>query len=381
MTFISFFSKSFLRVERKTFIPFLIIFIKEANVIYFVDKLLNFHSRSNLSLEYWLALQVIFSIVFGFLSDRYCRKKTLVLCLGVTLISLLLLKYDFLLPAILLNGIFGNFTCIARAAYCDINVYHNRMTNIENTFFPQALAWIVFFIDYKIFSTNLFFTVFFLNLIAFLLSLLFFKDFRDKSEKKKEVSFFALVIKFFDFSYIRLIIAMIIWQGLWHMTIAIGAMYMKQIDQGKYLFLVISSVYFLGLAVTKFYKIRPLNGITISILLTFLFFFFNFIVYLLTGSSGDLPYNIFLLLSFFMGISRPLYFVCFAKKAEIHEQGTLYGFLESAISFAFFLAPLFLDLQKPFSPNRFVYFIPLLALCYLLVFRLPKVAKDLKEME
>lgn len=98
----------------------------------------------------WLALQVIFSSLSGYISDKNLRKIVLFITLAFSIVSTSLLYNNFFWLAIIVDGIFCNITPVARAGYCDYNPNKNRTELMTNTFIAQALPWIVICYNYKI---------------------------------------------------------------------------------------------------------------------------------------------------------------------------------------------------------------------------------------
>lgn len=93
-------------------------------------------SSTMVSSSFWLVLslagfQVIFATLQASFSDYYSRRKSLILSVIITLISLILLKFSkiyggsFLIFALALKGIGGNTLPIARAGLADVTLTHN----------------------------------------------------------------------------------------------------------------------------------------------------------------------------------------------------------------------------------------------------------------
>jgi MFS family permease len=167
--------------------PLLAIIVNEAIRIYFfsIINTKNFDVYLEKLLILWLVLQIIFTIVLGKISDRYCRKKVLLITLVASGISIVLLRFDFFIISIIINGIFGSILPIAIAAYCDVHVTRGRTPNILNALLFLPISWIILAINPTLFFDYLFQSALIITSVSAFLVLFFFKDIRDKIEKKK----------------------------------------------------------------------------------------------------------------------------------------------------------------------------------------------------
>ena len=370
---------TFFKNHYKLAIAYLILMVKEAVIIYFFLQMRLVIKEMDLYAAIWLSLQIIFNAVFGIISDRYCRKITLNLTLVMTIVSILLMKKSLFLGAVIINGIFGNTVGIARAAYCDINTYHKKEINIVDTFIPQTIPYIFLFFNLRIFHFDLFYVVLILVMLALILSVFFFKDFRDKKIKEKKSSVSIVLRKYFKINFIRLFFARFLWGVLWHTILYFGARHLQIFDQQKYIFFAIGFSYLLGTLVTKCFKLTPYYTISLCFCFVFLFFVFNWLLFSFTGYPGELSPGLFLVFTFFMGMSMPLIYSYFALNAKMHQLGTIYGFLETATSINAFLGPIVLNVIMPVTNLTFILFVPFLALAFLLSIKLPPV-KQVEEI-
>lgn len=356
--------RPFHHVHLRLIVPFFVIVAVEATNLYFI-MILKEMATSNYLLA-WLGLEVFFSFIIGKISDNYCRKKILILTLGFTVISIFLLRFHLYLLALITNGIFGNISCVARAAFCDINIFHKRVPNIIDTFIVQGLTYVLLIVNFLYFPDYLFNVVFIFGILTFVLSIFFFKDFRDNAQLKKEISLKDFCKKFLGFHYLRIIIGMFIWIIIWNIILFYGELHLKQYNIENYFFFLTGSAFFVGTIIAKIYKVEPNRLIPMVFLLTLFLFFFDYIFYLITGLMEDMTSSMFLRYSMLIGIGVPLIYSYFGEKASIHEQGMVYGFFESVESAASFLGPVGISYVFPITQLKFLYFFPLLALAYLL---------------
>ena len=360
-------SLSFLpKVHLRTIIPYLALMLKECFTVFFLIELRKVGYNIEQLIALWVGLQIIFSVFWGKISDMYCRRKTLNLLLGLSILSIFFLKNNYFLWAVILDGIFGNITCVARAAYCDIHIIHGRIPNIINTFIVQAIPWMLLSYNFTILHRYIFYIVFVLTIMVFILSLIFFKDFRDKNLRKKEKGFKDIITKFSKMTFFRLIVAFFLWNSLWHLILYFGEGHLKELNLHEYFFLITGIAFFTGTIIARIYKFRPERAISLVFLFTFLFFFFDWLLYLLTDFPGDVSSALFLQFTMLFGIGIPLIYSYFGEKATVHEQGTVYGFLESVGSISEFAGPFFLSFVLPLHELRFITFVPFLFVSFLL---------------
>jgi MFS family permease len=325
-------------------IPILCIMGKEAYQLFFF---LNLKSDKENAIAkmiiVWIVLQIIFSIVFGMISDKYCRRKTLNVTLGCSLLSILLLKGNFLWSAIIVDGIFCNIIPIARAAYCDIHTCSGRTPNLVNTFMAQAVPWIVLSFNYAVFHNHLFLIVVSFAVIIFLLSTTFFQDFRDKESKIDGNQLKKIYEKFFKAAYIKIALALLIWNSAWWLLLYYGEVMLDEESLQKYFFLIVGIAFFVGTLIAKIFRFSPKKTIPLIFLFTFLLFFFDWVLAMALNLSSIVTPSLFLQFTIIGGIGLPLIYAFFGERATIHEQGTIYGILESVLSASGFLGPFLLS--------------------------------------
>src|ERR1700722_12078767 len=113
------------------FLPLFFVLLDEAADTYLIhtssEILSENHSVQEKALIYiLLGLQIIFSPLQGGFSDYYLRRKSIIVSLSATLVSVLLLRISdsygivFLVSSIVLKGVLGNTLPIAWAGIADI---------------------------------------------------------------------------------------------------------------------------------------------------------------------------------------------------------------------------------------------------------------------
>jgi hypothetical protein len=110
-------------------------FSSELIRIFLILSIINAPIDNHVIFIVWISLQIVFSVVGGALSDRFSRKYMLAIAAFAKLIAGHLCFHEFFLLSICVDGIFGNYAPIARAAYCDVHVGQGIIPNIVNTFF------------------------------------------------------------------------------------------------------------------------------------------------------------------------------------------------------------------------------------------------------
>jgi hypothetical protein len=326
--------------------PFMALFFiitKEAYKMLFFDRLPAAGILENKLIILWLALQVIFSITFGTISDRFCRKKTLTLTLGASLLSVFLIRNDFFLLAIIIDGIFCNVIPIARAAYCDVHALNNRSPNIINTILVQPISWIIFplFLRYR--PDLSFYTIYALGIFSFIFCLFFFHDLRDKKHRVLH-QLNQIRKKFLKRIFIKMLLAYLVADLGWNIILYLFEENLQHNLLDNYLLLYPGVAFFIGALFSRIYNFNAKQALSLLFVGIFLFTALDTLFTLLTKDSSGLLSNIFLHYTLLGGVIIPMIFVFFGERASLHEQGTIYGVLESFQSLAEILGPSILGL-------------------------------------
>lgn len=126
-------------------------------------------------------LQAIGAIVFGFLSDRFCRRQIALLVQFVALFSsITLLFFPSNIFFIMLSGFFYNPLSIFRASLVDNIPHMSKVQLIAYSFIAQILPFSFFHKLANLHPDFLIKSSACLLILTFLASLLFFRDKRDK---------------------------------------------------------------------------------------------------------------------------------------------------------------------------------------------------------
>lgn len=149
-------------------------------------------SQGPLLLLAWLTLQMIPGFVFGYISDQYYRKMTLIISQALGLIGgIVLAIYGFEIWVLVLIALTFNPMPVARAAFLDNFPQHSTMKLISITLIAQYLPWA--FYDYlaKFHYQTIVFGTLGVLALNIALTVVWFKDAYDKKElmHKKPTNF------------------------------------------------------------------------------------------------------------------------------------------------------------------------------------------------
>ncbi|MCC5832534.1 MAG: MFS transporter [Chlamydiales bacterium] len=354
-----------------SFIPLMCIIADAAISLFFLSHLPTAKTNVELLGSVWVGLQVIFSVVFGIISDKYCRKKTLAFTIICSVIALVALKLNYFWIAIFIDGIFGNIIPVARATYCDIHTLSARVPNIINTFIVLPIPYIVLSISHHIYADHLFTSVLSFSVLSVVLVVFLLKDFRDKDRRK--ANFIILKIKsthFYKLKYLRVVLALLVWNSAWYIILYYNEQTMTELQLEKTFLLIVGLAFFVGTVVGRIYRFRVHLAITVSLLSSFLLLFTDWIAFVVLATPQIIPVSFFLQFTMLGGVGLPYIFSYFGEIAKIHEQGEVFGFLESIVSLAEFIGPFFLVLIKIDGGLNYYYILPFLFVSALLSLRL-----------
>lgn len=354
-----------------SFIPLFCIIADASISMFFLSHLPTAKTNVELLGSVWVGLQVIFSVVFGVISDKYCRKKTLAFTIISSVVALVLLKLNYFWIAILIDGIFGNIIPVARATYCDIHTLSARVPNIINTFIVLPIPYIVLSLSHHVYSDHLFISVLSFSVISVLLVVFLLKDFRDKDHRK--ANFIILKIKgshFYKLKYLRAALALLIWDSAWYIILYYNEQNMSEMQLEKTFLLIVGLAFFVGTIVGRIFRFRVYLAVTVSLLACFLLLFTDGITSVVLDTSQNIPISFFLQFTMLGGVGLPYIFSYFGENAKIHEQGEVYGFLESVLSLAEFIGPFFLLLIPINRGLNYYYILSFLFVSALLSLRL-----------
>ncbi len=273
-------------------------------------------------------VQLFLSPFMGFVSDKFGRRLLIVATLGCLCLSAFFLKaVPSLNLAVWLYGI-GTVTPIARAAYCDVHITNKRVPNIINTFIVQPIPWLIV---YKISFTNWisFSTILSIGLLTIVLVYFYFKDNEDHSKRKTSFEFENIKREYGWGLCLRILIAFSISNCLWNMLQyyfeETGSVHLTagvfSLSQG--------AMFFLGCVIARLLDIEVKKILGLIFVFTAILLSVQSLQWALEGYGSDIVPSIFATFTFFGGIILPSLYAFFGRKADIHEQGVLYGLLES----------------------------------------------------
>lgn len=221
----------------------------------------------------------------------------------------------------------GAITPIARAAYCDVHITNKRVPNIINTFLIQPIPWIFFF---KLTFSDLR-SVIALFLAGFLMIFFtfLFKDKRDKDHRKLSFGFKDIREEYGWILCSRILVAFFLSNSIWNMLQYFFEEKAPHQVTSDYFSIGQGIAFLAGAAIARFIDIdkKKMLGLVFVLIATFV------TIQLIEGETvGDqrlVLRPIFIAFTFFGGIGLPLIYAFFGRKAALHEQGMLYGLLES----------------------------------------------------
>ncbi len=297
-----------------------------------------------------LGLQIVFSPLQAGFSDYYLRRRSIIVALIATLISIFLFKLSilygsyFLLIAIIFKGILGNTLPIAWAGIADITKKKNVRFVLALSICALAVgSWGSLLISPYL-TINLFFRVTLtLIIIAILYAIYPFKDSEDSLKPidlkktsifkllgnecigiyeitKKPLTFFILLAFFFsEVSFYQLLFRVEVFNeelcfSFIPLSIGIG--------------------YSIGTFTLKFIKSKD-RDVSLTGLLTSLFCVLGLaILFYFESKKTIYPTTLFAGYSFGYALFTPAIFSLITPKDKPHLQGKIYGILESTDSLA-----------------------------------------------
>lgn len=360
-----------------SWIPLLVLLVEGMHLIYFLTHFKRHDVAKHVNVEVisavWVGLQVIFATFFGLLSDRFCRKKIVILGLGASLISIILLESGFFWTAVFINGILGNVEPIARAAYCDVQVHHKMEPNILNTFLILPIPYIILSFNYHLFEDYAFVFILTFTTIVLFLWLFLFKDKRDSEIKREALGGLKnLRDKYLTLPCISLLVAFYLTNSGWWILTYFAEGHLAVQELLKYFFLMIGLSFLAGAILGRIYLFKPEKAIPILFLGVVVLLIFDYLFYLIIGN--DIIPSTFMHFTIIGGIALPLIYAYYGNKAGVHEQGTVYGILESVRSLTELSGPVLLSLIALTSLNAVI--IPLSVVSLLLVLLLKKKQRE-----
>jgi len=307
-------------------------------------------------------LSIFFAPLQAGLSDSYCRKKSLIIALLITLISTtfflfwLHFKTVFFLPLyIIFIGIAGNVTPIILSAFKDIiKIFYNFRLIISlwilTFYFGENFPSIFrgYIAKEIILSSSIIFSIISLFLIIFL-----FKDVRDKtllpkiSIKQQAIYIYHNFLKNISFllSILGYFIAII---SLYQITFRSEVLHNLLVKNIPLEFITGT---FLGVIFYIFYTKEDLKafkfGFTLSLISINLLFFLT----CLNIKNNFLLIMLMIIYSFGLCIFISSLYCMLTRARHHHDYGKIYGILESVDSLGYFFAALIIFSLKDINLN------------------------------
>jgi hypothetical protein len=330
------------RLDRRiiwlSLLPLSMIIFGEMFKIFFYAEFQKVQERDSY-IDWWMLLQLVLAPLLGLLSDKFCRKKILLLTLCSLILSAAFLRLAIFLqgPSDISQGLFelslvlyslGAVTPIARAAYCDVHISNQKTPNIINTFLVQPLPWIFF---YK-FTFNTFGS--FIGLILFgvaiaAIALFYFVDQRDRKQRRLSLRFKKIREEYGWGLCSRILIAVFISNSAWNLL----QFYFEENESigiaNQYFSLAPGVAFLGGVIIARLLEIDLKKMIGLVFAFIGIFTLIQFIEGAATGNFNTVLRPIFISFTFFGGIGLPLIYAFFGRNADLHEQGVLYGLLDS----------------------------------------------------
>lgn len=346
-------------------IPLISIITWQASRIFFFFKLKEVPYNVNKILLLWFFLQIIFSVILGMISDKFCRKKVLNITVLGSLISVILLDYKFYFIAVIINGVFGNILPIALASYSDVHVFHNKEANFFDAFIVKSCVIIALAMNYKIYYEYLLPIIIIISLANLFLVTFFFKDFRDKKPQKYVKSVLSLVKKIKTFKFYGGFLIIFFLSTAWFALQFHNESFMQNEEIRMDFFLILGVAMFTGGLIARIFNFDSDDCLFFIVFFVFLTFLFNGFISSMLGDKHIID-DIFLQFSILSGIAFPLFFMSIMKKTTVHQHGTAFGLVDSIIIFSEVTASSFLVFAKE-SEYFYLYILPLSFFAFLLV--------------
>ncbi len=304
----------------------------------------------------------------GALSDIYCRRKGLLISIIGVLFSSLILLVGLLLcedlkkgisifvAGVAIDAIFGNSSTIARAALIDAKFAGDVRKALGFAFMAQGLPWVIVF-GYCWLLSDLYFWMVMLNCLALIICFFYFQDKRDLDLLQEKVLFWPRMKKMFSlFSSSNFT-----WAILAFLISEIGFEYFffhedhhVSLKMSRFVFALLGLGYVSGAFLQNFIDVQAKNlkkvviaGFWISI---FGFAMIPCLIYICCiafEGPQEFLVGVASLLMMAAGFYFPSLYTLFSKGRPVHEQGKLFGFLESIQNLSEVLPPLLVLLWVP----------------------------------
>lgn len=320
-------------------------------------------------------------------SDYYCRKISLVVSLSFSLLSILFAFLStetafspllFLILAFISKGALGNTLPLSWAAIADTQGNNFRFSFALSTS-AMAFGYLIL-IGIKSFFNNSqsIFIIFALLATLIYLSIRFFYDIRDKQFKNQINSHGFVENLFIEINLIinhflkdrrtrKAISAFMLWEISFY-TALISDVDVK-ISDFKYVSLSMLIGYFAGVALLKFfYRYTDYVMIKAGYILSIVSLIPIFIAGPFTG-IGRISVVCYFFYSLAAAFLAPSLFSILSKERRPHEQGKIYGLIDSSDTISFLIASIFVIFYHTYQVNAI--FLPLFSLIVFLLSSIP----------
>ncbi|MCB1106987.1 MAG: MFS transporter [Chlamydiia bacterium] len=332
-----------------------------------------------------LLLQVVAAPIQAALSDLYCRKRSLIVSIVCSLLSLILLllfnlKILYSIPVIIflsfLKGSVGNTIPLSLAAIADTQDKNYRFSfGLSTLAYTLAYLMMIFSVLYLSDALANGIIVIFYIIVLFL-CITCFKDIRDRDFHSSRNSQHTSLIKLVSHElslvvhdlkkpfFQHAIFAFLLWE------ISVYCVLLLYVDFNKIDFRIISITMMVGY-LFGIYLLKKFNDVSDSKMgkmgmflgsLSLIPFYFHFLTQFFKLTTQSFPFLVLAGCYFFhsvgMAILPPTLFAMLAKGARQHEQGRIYGVMESVDTIAFLISSISVMIYN-FANLKLIYIITL----------------------
>lgn len=319
--------------------------------------------------------QILFAPLQAGFSDFSCRRRGLLFALIITFISLVMMFWQWaffavvLLLAALVKGVAGNVVPIARAALAD-TIKHNFRFAIGLSTSAIAIGYIFTTEMTRCLSNTAFIIILVVSLVAlYVLGKLFFFDRRDLDKETKPATLWQgtkteLRLLYTNFLCDRIFLLSCLAYFFWELSFYLTFIKDVELENGFFenFSFTMCVGYLLGVILLRFTRKSDPHvlrwGYTLAVV-SLLTIFVSFFVTL--GLFADYaPLIAYFFYSLGFGFIVPCLFSMVSKIREPHEQGKIYGLIDSFDTVAFTIAILLDVFVMPFRVIIFLSFVFLL---------------------
>jgi len=316
------------------------------------NSFLRFYSEDTYS-KYFL-LFLLFSLQFiaapiqaGF-SDFYCRKKNLILAVIITIGSMALLFISLnyagflFLFAFILKACLGNITPIARAGLADTSLKKNFRLSIGLSTVAIGVGYFILVLLNDFLNNSLvIITVLLLTVIGLIFLIIKFKDLRDKDAKTIHGTILNDIRSIFTHflnnkSFLLALATYAFWETAFYQLFLRDA----DIKNSNFKFTAVAMClgYFIGVALLGFSKKSDLKNIKVGCGITLSSFALLIMISNFIQTSLVFEALFYGVAALGYGFFTPSLFSHISQDRQPHEQGKIYGLIDSVDSLAFTVA-------------------------------------------